>query len=72
MYIAWPPNVISCVPAGSCQANGVACIFLILISYLLFDINEDIWQMNVVNWGSGAPGISLLSGIFTVCFNYSF
>jgi hypothetical protein len=34
-YIAWPPNVISTVPAGSVEANGFAYI----------------WMMNVVQWG---------------------
>eukprot|EP01113_Clastostelium_recurvatum_P019228 TRINITY_DN226_c0_g1_i1.p1 TRINITY_DN226_c0_g1~~TRINITY_DN226_c0_g1_i1.p1 ORF type:complete len:425 (-),score=50.23 TRINITY_DN226_c0_g1_i1:64-1248(-) len=40
MYIAWPPKVISCVPAGACEANG----------------NAYIWHMNVVDWGNGSPG----------------
>jgi hypothetical protein len=35
MFIMWPPNVLSCVPAGSVEANGVTYI----------------WMMNVVHWG---------------------
>lgn len=38
MFITWPPNVLSTVPAGSVEANGVTYI----------------WMMNVVHWGGFA------------------